>query len=278
MTDYKKTINLPHTDFPMKADLARRELKQLEDWAAQDIYASIRAAAKGRPPFVLHDGPPYANGAMHLGHALNKVLKDIVVKSRLFAGYDAPYVPGWDCHGLPIEIAVEKKFGKPGQKLDARAFRAACRAFATEQIELQRAGFKRLGVFGDWEHPYLTMDPRYEAQQIRALGKLINNGHLYRGLKPVYWCLDCRSALAEAEVEYEERTSTAVDVAFRCVDVTDFVRRFRGECRRWARSRCPSSSGRPRPGRCPPTRRWRCMPNSSTPRCACRARAARKSW
>ena len=227
MTDYKNTINLPQTDFPMKADLAQRELKQLERWAAQDIYASIRAAAKGRPAFVLHDGPPYANGAIHLGHALNKVLKDIVVKSHLFAGYDAPYVPGWDCHGLPIEIAVEKKFGRPGQKLDARAFRAACREFATKQIDGQRADFKRLGVFGDWENPYLTMDPRYEAQQIRALGKLIDNGHLYRGLKPVHWCLDCRSALAEAEVEYEDRTSTAVDVAFRCVDVTDFVRRFK---------------------------------------------------
>ena len=228
VTDYKNTINLPQTEFPMKADLAQREPKQLERWSAPDIYATIRAAAKGRPPFVLHDGPPYANGAIHLGHAVNKVLKDIVVKSHLLAGYDAPYIPGWDCHGLPIEIAVEKKYGRPGQKLDARAFRAACREFATKQIDAQRADFKRLGVFGDWEHPYLTMDPRYEAQQIRALGKLIDNGHLYRGLKPVHWCLDCRSALAEAEVEYEDRTSTAVDVAFRCVDVTDFVRRFKG--------------------------------------------------
>ncbi len=228
MTDYKHTLNLPQTDFPMKADLAQRELKQLERWSARDIYALIRTAAKGRPSFVLHDGPPYANGAIHLGHAVNKVLKDIVVKSHLLDGYDAPYVPGWDCHGLPIEIAVEKKFGRPGQKLDARAFRAACREFAAKQIEGQRADFKRLGVLGDWDHPYLTMDPRYEAQQIRALGKLIENGHLYRGLKPVHWCLDCRSALAEAEVEYEDRTSTAVDVAFRCVDVTDFVRRFKG--------------------------------------------------
>ena len=227
MTDYKPTINLPQTDFPMKADLAKRELKQLERWAAQDIYANIRAAALGRPAFVLHDGPPYANGAIHLGHAVNKVLKDVVVKSRLLAGFDAPYVPGWDCHGLPIEIAIEKKHGKPGQKLDARAFRAACREFATKQIDGQRADFKRLGVFGDWERPYLTMDARYEAQQIRALGRLIDNGHLYRGLKPVHWCLDCRSALAEAEVEYEDRTSTAVDVAFRCADVTDFMRRFR---------------------------------------------------
>jgi isoleucyl-tRNA synthetase len=169
VTDYKNTVNLPRTDFPMKADLAQREPAQLERWAQLDIYARMRANARGRPPFVLHDGPPYANGAIHLGHALNKVLKDIVVKSRGFDGCDAPYVPGWDCHGLPIELAVEKKHGRPGQKLDAAAFRAACREFAGKQINAQRADFKRLGVFGDWERPYLTMDPRYEAQQIRAL-------------------------------------------------------------------------------------------------------------
>ena len=225
MTDYKHTLNLPQTDFPMKADLAQREPKQLERWAAQELYARIRAVSQGRPAFVLHDGPPYANGVIHLGHAVNKVLKDIVVKSRSLAGYDAPYVPGWDCHGLPIELAVEKKHGRPGHKLDARAFRAACREFAGRQIDSQRADFKRLGVFGDWERPYLTMDPRYEAQQIRALGKIIANGHLYRGLRPVHWCLDCRSALAEAEVEYENRTATAIDVAFRCVDRADFARR-----------------------------------------------------
>ncbi len=225
MTDYKSTVNLPQTGFPMKADLAQREPKQLERWAAQDIYGAIRREAKGRPAFVLHDGPPYANGVIHLGHAVNKILKDIIVKARTVAGFDAPYVPGWDCHGLPIELAVEKKHGRPGQKLDARAFRAACREFAAKQVDSQRADFKRLGVFGDWERPYLTMDPRYEAQQIRALGKIIENGHLYRGLKPVHWCLDCRSALAEAEVEYEDRTSTAIDVAFRFVDAGDFVRR-----------------------------------------------------
>ncbi len=225
MTDYKHTLNLPETRFPMKADLAQREPKQLAHWAAQDLYARIRAASKGRPPFVLHDGPPYANGVIHLGHAVNKVLKDIVVKSHSLAGFDAPYVPGWDCHGLPIELAVEKKHGRPGHKLDARAFRAACREFAGRQVDSQRADFKRLGVFGDWERPYLTMDPRYEAQQIRALGKIIANGHLYRGLRPVHWCLDCRSALAEAEVEYENRTATAIDVAFRCVDRADFARR-----------------------------------------------------
>ena len=161
MTDYKNTVNLPQTDFPMKADLANRELRQLERWAAQDIYARIRAVSKGRPAFVLHDGPPYANGAIHLGHAVNKVLKDIVVKSHTLAGFDSPYVPGWDCHGLPIELAVEKKHGRPGQKLDARAFRVACREFAGKQIDSQRADFKRLGVFGDWERPYLTMDPKH---------------------------------------------------------------------------------------------------------------------
>ena len=225
MTDYKRTVNLPQTDFPMKADLAGREPAQLERWAQQRIYERIREVSAGRSSFVLHDGPPYANGVIHLGHAVNKILKDIVVKSHTLAGYDAPYIPGWDCHGLPIELAVEKKYGKPGQKLDAAGFRAACRSFAAVQIDLQRADFKRLGVFGDWDHPYLTMDPRYEAQQIRALGHIIRNGHLYRGAKPVHWCLDCRSALAEAEVEYEDITSLAIDVAFRVPDVEDFARR-----------------------------------------------------
>src|SRR5690606_2479048 len=175
--------------------------------------------------FVLHDGPPYANGAIHIGHAANKILKDIIVKSRTLDGYDAPYIPGWDCHGLPIELQVEKKHGRVGQKLDARAFRAACRAYATEQIEIQRRDFKRLGVMGDWSRPYLTMDPRFEAQQIRALGKVIANGHFYKGAKPVYWCLDCRSALAEAEVEYEDHESHAIDVAFPVVDAADLARR-----------------------------------------------------
>jgi len=225
VVDYKTTINLPQTDFPMKADLARREPAQLARWNEQRIYERIREVSRGRPPFVLHDGPPYANGVIHLGHAVNKILKDIVVKSRTMDGKDAPYIPGWDCHGLPIELAVEKKHGRPGQKLDAVAFRAACRAFATAQIDSQRADFKRLGVFGDWDHPYLTMDPRYEAQQIRALGKIIANGHLYRGAKPVHWCLDCRSALAEAEVEYEDKNSRSIDVEFRVVDVADFAQR-----------------------------------------------------
>src|SRR5580704_112528 len=209
----------------MKADLAQREPAQLKRWVETDIYQRIRDVSRGRPLFRYHDGPPYANGAIHLGHAVNKILKDIVIKSQSMDGRDAAFIPGWDCHGLPIELAVEKKHGKPGQKLDAAAFRAACRAFATAQIDSQRADFKRLGVSADWERPYLTMDPRYEAQQIRALGQIIRNGHLYRGAKPVHWCLDCRSALAEAEVEYEESTSLAIDVAFRVLDVEDFARR-----------------------------------------------------
>ena len=223
---YKTTINLPQTDFPMKGDLAQREPATLKAWDDRSIYAKQRVAARGRPRFVLHDGPPYANGAIHIGHAVNKILKDIVVKSRSLDGFDAPYIPGWDCHGLPIELQVEKKFGRPGQKLDAAAFRAACRAYAQEQIDLQRADFKRLGVLGDWEQPYKTMDPKYEAQQLRAFGRIIRNGHLYKGAKPVHWCLDCRSALAEAEVEYEERTSPAVDVGFQVVDNRDLEKRI----------------------------------------------------
>ena len=226
MTDYKQTVNLPQTDFPMKADLARREGDTQAWWEREDVYGALRRTASGRPRFVLHDGPPYANGAIHIGHATNKILKDIIVKSRTLDGCDAPYIPGWDCHGLPIELQVEKKHGRVGQKLDARAFRAACRAYALEQVELQRRDFKRLGVLGDWDRPYLTMDPRFEAQQIRSLGKVIANGHLYKGAKPVYWCLDCRSALAEAEVEYEDKTSPAIDVAFRVADAADFARRI----------------------------------------------------
>jgi len=226
VADYKSTVNLPQTDFAMKADLARREPQMLQWWDGNDIYGELRKVAKGRPRFALHDGPPYANGAIHLGHAVNKILKDFVVKSRSLDGYDSPYIPGWDCHGLPIEMQVEKKHGRVGQKLDARAFRAACRAYAQEQVDLQRRDFRRLGVLGDWDRPYITMDPMYEAQQIRALGKVIANGHVYAGAKPVYWCLDCRSALAEAEVEYEEHTSPAIDVAFRVADPADFARRI----------------------------------------------------
>jgi isoleucyl-tRNA synthetase len=226
MTDYKHTINLPQTDFPMKADLAHREPEAVRRWEERRTYAKLREIARGRPRFVLHDGPPYANGAIHIGHAVNKILKDIVVKSRSLDGCDSPYIPGWDCHGLPIELQVEKTHGRPGKKLDARAFRAACRAYAEAQIDLQRRDFRRLGILGDWDRPYLTMSPRYEAQQLRAFGRIIANGHLYKGVKPVYWCIDCRSALAEAEVEYEERTSPSIDVAFRVIDNTELAARI----------------------------------------------------
>jgi len=226
LADYKSTVNLPQTDFAMKADLARREPEMLKWWESSDVYGELRRQARGRPRFALHDGPPYANGAIHIGHAANKILKDFIIKSRSLDGYDSPYIPGWDCHGLPIELQVEKKHGRVGQKLDARAFRAACRAYAQEQVDLQRRDFKRLGVMGDWDRPYITMAPQYEAQQIRALGKVIANGHLYRGAKPVYWCLDCRSALAEAEVEYEDKVSPAIDVAFAVADGAELQRRL----------------------------------------------------
>ena len=226
MTDYKSTINLPQTEFPMKADLANREPKMLAAWESADLYGKIRAAARGRPPFNLVDGPPYANGTIHLGHALNKILKDVIVKSRTLDGYDAPYIPGWDCHGLPIEMQVEKTHGRVGQKLDPRAFRAACREYAQGQVASQRNDFKRLGVLGDWDHPYLTMLPRFEAEQLRALAVIIKNGHLYKGYKPVHWCLNCRSALSEAEVEYEEKTSPSIYVRFALADPLDLVRRL----------------------------------------------------
>ena len=213
--DYKATIHLPATDFPMRGDLPKREPETLRRWEEDGLYAQIRSHARGRPGFVLHDGPPYANGSIHIGHAVNKVLKDIVVKSKLMAGFDAPYVPGWDCHGLPIEHVVEKKFGKVGDKLDAAAFRAKCREYAAEQIDNQRRDFKRLGVVGDWSNPYRTMDFRYEADMLRALARIIERGHLSRGVKPVHWCFDCGSALAEAEIEYADRTSPAIDVAYR---------------------------------------------------------------
>ena len=228
MSDYKSTVNLPSTAFPMKADLARREPEMLAWWEEHCSYARLREAASGRPVFVLHDGPPYANGAIHIGHAVNKILKDIIVKSRGLAGFDAPYVPGWDCHGLPIEHQVEKARGREAREMDARSFRAACRAFALEQVDLQREDFKRLGVLGDWDQPYLTMQPRYEAEQLRAFARIIRNGHLYKGYKPVHWCLDCRSALAEAEVEYEDRTSPSIDVRFEVVDPADLAGRLAG--------------------------------------------------
>ncbi|MGQ0658790.1 MAG: isoleucine--tRNA ligase [Chromatiales bacterium] len=211
----------------MRANLPAREPEILKRWQEIDLYQRLREQRRGRPKYVLHDGPPYANGDIHLGHAVNKVLKDIIVKARGLSGFDAPYVPGWDCHGLPIELMVEKKVGKTGRDVDARRFREACRAYASEQVGRQRADFQRLGVLGDWAHPYLTMDYAFEANIIRALGRIIAAGHLERGSKPVHWCVDCGSALAEAEVEYEDRESPAIDVRFAVIDEQALLARCR---------------------------------------------------
>jgi len=225
--DYKSTINLPQTEFPMRGDLPKREPNWLAEWERVDRYAQIQLLTAGRDKvFVLHDGPPYANGSIHIGHAVNKILKDITVKSKLLSGHRAPYVPGWDCHGLPIEIAVEKKFGKPGEKLDAAAFRQKCREYATEQVDAQRSDFKRLGVLGDWQRPYRTMDFSYEADMLRALARIVANGHVVRGAKPVFWCFDCGSALAEAEIEYADKVSPAVDVAYDAIDAGALAAKF----------------------------------------------------
>ena len=212
MADYRKTLNMPDTSFPMRGDLAKREPGWIAQWQQQKLYQKIRAAAKGRPRFVLHDGPPYANGDIHIGHAVNKILKDIIVRSKTLAGFDAPYVPGWDCHGLPIEHQIEKTHGK---HLPADQARQLSRSFAAEQVERQKKDFIRLGVLGDWDNPYLTMAFSNEADEIRAVGELYQRGYLFQGLKPVNWCFDCGSALAEAEVEYQDKKSPAIDVGFR---------------------------------------------------------------
>ena len=211
MADYKKTLNLPDTKFPMRGDLAKREPLMLKSWQERGLYQRVRAARRGAQRFVLHDGPPYANGDIHIGHAVNKVLKDMIVKSRTLSGFDAPYVPGWDCHGMPIEVQIEKTHGK---NLPAAETQRLARAYAAEQVERQKKDFIRLGVLGDWEHPYLTMTFRNEADEIRALGVLLKKGYIHRGLKPVNWCFDCGSALAEAEVEYEDINDVAIDVGF----------------------------------------------------------------
>jgi isoleucyl-tRNA synthetase len=220
MAEHKHPLNLPDTPFPMRGDLAKREPEWIKAWTARGLYRQIRASAAGRPKFILHDGPPYANGDIHIGHAVNKVLKDIIVRSKTLAGFDAPYVPGWDCHGLPIELQVEKTHGKD---LPPAKFRQLCRAYAAEQVERQKADFIRLGVLGDWDRPYLTMDYRTEADIVRALGRIYQNGYLVAGAKPVHWCVDCGSALAEAEVEYEDRNSPAIHVRFAAVEPAAFV-------------------------------------------------------
>jgi isoleucyl-tRNA synthetase len=221
--DYKNTLNLPDTPFPMRGDLPRREPAWVAQWQEKKVYQAIRDASRGRPTFLLHDGPPYANGDIHIGHAVNKILKDIIVKSRNMAGFDAAYVPGWDCHGMPIEIQIEKKFGK---HLPVAEVQAKARAYALEQIERQKKDFERLGVLGDWNRPYLTMNFSNEANEIRALGRILEKGYVFRGLKPVNWCFDCGSALAEAEVEYADRKDPAVHIAFPFADCAALAKAF----------------------------------------------------
>ncbi|MEY3106750.1 MAG: isoleucine-tRNA ligase, partial [Pseudomonadota bacterium] len=221
--DYKKTLNLPNTGFPMKGNLAQREPERLKKWKEADLYHKIRQAFAGRHQFILHDGPPYANGEIHIGHAVNKVLKDIIVKSKTLSGFDVPYVPGWDCHGLPIELMVEKKIGKADIKVSPAVFRKACREYAAKQVDIQKEAFVRLGILGDWDNPYLTMDFAFEADIVRSLGKITQKGHVVAGAKPVHWCTDCGSALAEAEVEYEDKHSPAIDVRFQVVDESAFM-------------------------------------------------------
>ena len=226
MSDYKKTLNLPKTSFSMKANLANREPMMLKAWDKEDLYGKIRAARQGRKSFILHDGPPYANGDIHIGHSVNKILKDIIIKSKTIAGFDAPYIPGWDCHGLPIELQVEKKHGKPGHKISASEFRKKCRAYAQRQVDGQRKDFIRLGVLGDWQNPYQTMNFDFEANIVRSMGKIIDNGHLQQGAKPVHWCLDCGSSLAEAEVEYEDKKSPAIDVRFLAINEAEILEKM----------------------------------------------------
>lgn len=226
MTDYKPTLNLPQTDFPMRGNLAQNEPKVLAQWTKDGLYEKIRNACKGRPNFTLHDGPPYANGNIHIGHAVNKILKDVIVKSKTLSGFDAPYVPGWDCHGLPIENQVEKKIGKAGVKVPFGEFRDKCRAYAAKQVEGQKKDFIRLGVFGDWDNPYLTMNYDTEADIIRSLAKIVDNDHLHRGFKPVYWSVVGGSALAEAEVEYQDKTSFSIDVRYAPQDEAEVLSKF----------------------------------------------------
>ena len=229
-TDYRATLNLPDTPFPMRGDLPKREPGWVKEWEDQGLYKKLRAARCGHEKFVLHDGPPYANGQIHMGHAVNKILKDMIVKARQLKGLDAAYIPGWDCHGLPIENAIEKKYGR---NLPRDEMQAKSRAFATEQIGIQMADFKRLGVLGDWDHPYRTMDFVNEAEEIRAFKRVVERGFVYRGLKPVYWCFDCGSSLAEFEIEYADKKSQTLDVGFKATS----RQRLRGRLRPAARPR-----------------------------------------
>src|SRR6185437_9091222 len=221
--ELKKTLNLPKTDFPMKAGLPQNDPKWLEKWEQGDLYGQIRQSRKGKPVYILHDGPPYANGAIHEGHALNKCLKDFVVKSKTMAGFDSPYVPGWDCHGLPIEIKVDEKLGRKKLEMNPADVRKACREYALKFLNLQRDQFKRLGILGQWNQPYSTMDPGYESTIVRLLFDFMEKGAVYKGLRPVYWCIHDKTALAEAEVEYETHTSPSIWVKYRMTSAPEKI-------------------------------------------------------
>ena len=231
--DYRSTLNLPKTDFPMKANLAKREPDLLKAWEGKGIYRQISQQAKGRPKYILHDGPPYANGNIHIGTALNKILKDFIVKSKFMAGFDSHYVPGWDCHGLPVEHEVEKSLGSKKGELSIVEIRRQCRDYAARFVGIQREEFKRLGVFGEWEDPYLTMNFEYQATIVREFGKFLLNGSVYKGKKPVHWCPTCKTALAEAEVKYEDHHSSSIYVKFKMVSTPSHLEvgidSYRGE-------------------------------------------------
>src|SRR5438067_4345534 len=212
--DLKQTLNLPRTNFSMKANLPQAEPKMLARWAEEDLYGQIRKSREGKPTFILHDGPPYANGRIHLGTAFNKIIKDFIVKSKTMAGFDSPYVPGWDCHGLPIEIKVDSELGSKKAQMSAVQIRRACRKYAEKYVDIQRQDFKRLGVLGRWEEPYLTMSAKYQSVIAGAFVDFLDKGYVYKGLKPVHWCIKDRTALAEAEVEYENHTSPSIWVRF----------------------------------------------------------------
>lgn len=222
--DYKDTLNLPQTDFPMKANLSQREPDIMRFWEEKKIYRQIQEKNKNSQHYILHDGPPYANGHIHIGHALNKILKDIIVKYKSMKGYYSPYIPGWDCHGLPIELQVNKNLGDKKDKLDMRQKRKLCKEYAGEFADIQRDEFRRLGVFGDWRNPYLTMSCSYEATIVREFGKFVESGSVYKGKKPVHWCPSCVTALAEAEVEYADKESPSIFVKFALDD--ENVNRF----------------------------------------------------
>ena len=263
MADWKDTLNLPRTDFPMKANLQAAEPQALTRWTEMGLYERIREARRGRPKFVLHDGPPYANGKIHIGTAMNKILKDLVVKTRTMEGFDAPYVLGYDCHGLPIELQVDRELGPKKREMSLADFRRACRAYASRFIGLMSEEFQRLCVFGDWNHLYLTMDFRYQAAIARALGKFVDQGLVYKGKKPVHWCIHCRTALAEAEVEYQiTRRRRSMWSSRSRLPVAKQSRRA---CRRSRGGQSRSSSGRPHRGRSRRTWRSRFTPTSTTP-------------